>query len=103
MGSPSPTMPALVWTLRNNQRGFTRNVSSFVIFRLSLGEMGALADARCCAAASTPANAARPALANALRMMERRSMGGIGTPLVAEQGECGDAKVRITASSLLGN
>ena len=30
-GSPSPTMPALVCTLRNSQRGWTRNVSSLVI------------------------------------------------------------------------
>src|SRR5262249_53781888 len=36
IGSPSPTTPALVWTLRNSQRGLTRKVSSFVIFTDSL-------------------------------------------------------------------
>src|SRR5262245_48887395 len=30
IGSPSPTMPASVWTLRKSQRGLTRKVSSFV-------------------------------------------------------------------------
>ena len=35
-------MPALVWTFRNSQRGLTRKVSSLVILRLSLGEIGAL-------------------------------------------------------------
>src|SRR5262245_50395822 len=32
MGSPRPTKPSSVWTLRKSQRGFTRKVSSLVIF-----------------------------------------------------------------------
>src|SRR5262245_10276825 len=35
MGSPRPTTPALVWTLRNSQRGLTRKVSRRVILTLS--------------------------------------------------------------------
>ena len=37
-------MPALVCIRKNSQRGLTKNISSFVIFRLSLGGMAACAE-----------------------------------------------------------
>jgi hypothetical protein len=57
-GSPRPTMPALVWTFRNSQRGWTRNVSSLVTLSGSRALTGA--------SFSWPAaTAARPAAAAA--------------------------------------
>ena len=38
IGSPRPTIPASVWTLRNSQRGLTRKVSSLVILIAILGK-----------------------------------------------------------------
>ena len=37
IGSPRPTIPALVWIFRNSQRGLTRNVSSLVMLKLLFG------------------------------------------------------------------
>src|SRR5438105_1930821 len=71
MGSPRPVMPAFVWTLRNNQRGWTRNVSSLVIFRPSRPGTGAFRS-------SGAARAERPAAAVAAMTSRRFSM--IGSP-----------------------
>src|ERR1022692_4300225 len=81
IGSPKPTIPAFVCTLRNNHRGFTRKVSSLVTLRLSFGEMGASFPARCCATAAARSKAASPTLANAPETRERRFMGFIDAPV----------------------
>src|ERR1700722_13293205 len=66
-------MPALVCTFRNIQRGFTRKVSSWVTFKLSLAGMGAFLPTRSCAAASAASKALRPA--KALAITDRREIG----------------------------
>src|SRR5262249_43187780 len=58
-----PTMPALVWTLRNSQRGLTRTVSSRVILRASLRAMGASRSRRFSAALSLLDSTAHPSVA----------------------------------------
>src|SRR4029077_2944455 len=72
MGSPRPTMPALVWTFRNNHRGLTRNVSSFVTLSGSLREIGALLPTFCSAASADRERAVHPKPANKLAMAVRR-------------------------------
>src|SRR5262249_53915802 len=71
IGSPRPTMPALVWTFRNSQRGRTRKVSSFVILSGSLRATGAPLPALSSAAPAW-ARAAPPRPANRLPIAARR-------------------------------
>src|SRR5688500_9729961 len=64
-------MPAFVWIFRKSHRGFTRMVSSFVIWSFSFGVIGALLPF-CCARASAGANALTPAPVKMLAIAERR-------------------------------
>src|SRR5712692_1917198 len=87
IGSPCPTMPALVCTLRNSQRGLTRVISSLVTFKLSLGEMGASLPTRCWAAASAASKAASPAPAKALAMTDRREVIDMTNYFIQQRGQ----------------
>src|SRR5207244_536124 len=71
-GSPSPTIPAFVWTLRNSHRGLTRKVSSLVIFSGSFLATGASLPTCASTARSAGPNAAQPSPATAPAIIERR-------------------------------
>src|SRR5579862_689859 len=93
IGSPRPVIPALVWILRNNQRGLTRKVSSLVILRLSLDLMGASCSAPLARAAKE--RPARPAATTERRVTPSESDCGlrdIKAPCIVACGIAGDSK-----------